>query len=103
MSGKTLLIKNGLIVTASDLYEGDVFIEGETIRTIGTSLDIAADRVVDVDVVGPGARRVDLEHEARVGRLPPAVHPQVERDRQPRPDEPPRTASGVPTARAISR
>jgi dihydropyrimidinase len=43
----SLLIKNGTIVTASDLYKGDVFIEGERIETIGTSLEMAADRVVD--------------------------------------------------------
>ena len=29
----SLLIKNGIIVTASDLYRGDVFIDGETIST----------------------------------------------------------------------
>ena len=43
----SLLIKNGTIVTATDLYRGDVFIEGETIRTIGTSLDMPADRAID--------------------------------------------------------
>src|SRR5262245_12879622 len=43
----TLLIKNGTIVTASDLYTGDVLIDGERIATIGTSLAMHADRVVD--------------------------------------------------------
>ncbi len=43
----SILIKNGLIVTASDLYAGDVLIEGEKISTIGTSLDVEADRVID--------------------------------------------------------
>jgi len=38
----SLLIKNGMIVTASDMYQGDVFIDGERISTIGTSLDIPA-------------------------------------------------------------
>ena len=43
----TLLIKHGTIVTATDLYRGDLFVDGETIRTIGTSLTMAADRVID--------------------------------------------------------
>src|SRR5215203_2404066 len=43
----SLLIKNGTIVTASDFYPGDVLVEGERISTIGTSLDVAADRVID--------------------------------------------------------
>jgi dihydropyrimidinase len=43
----TLLIKNGTIVTATDRYQGDVFIEGEKITTIGTSLAMSADRTID--------------------------------------------------------
>jgi dihydropyrimidinase len=43
----SLLIKGGTIVTATDLYNGDVYVEGETIATIGVSLDIPADRVID--------------------------------------------------------
>jgi dihydropyrimidinase len=43
----SLLIKNGTIVTASDQYVGDVFIEGEKITTIGTALTMPADRVID--------------------------------------------------------
>src|SRR5215213_10439431 len=43
----SLLIKNGTIVTASDFYPGDVLVEGERISTIGTSLGMAADRVID--------------------------------------------------------
>jgi dihydropyrimidinase len=43
----SILIKNGLIVTATDLYQGDVLIEGDRIRTIGTALDVRADRVID--------------------------------------------------------
>jgi dihydropyrimidinase len=42
-----LLIKGGTIVTATDQYVGDVLVEGEKITTIGTALDIAADRVID--------------------------------------------------------
>jgi dihydropyrimidinase len=43
----TLLIKHGTIVTATDEYQGDVFIDGEKISMIGTNLDVPADRVID--------------------------------------------------------
>ncbi|MGE0864569.1 MAG: dihydropyrimidinase [Vicinamibacterales bacterium] len=43
----SILIKNGTIVTASDQYVGDVFIEGEKVTTIGTALSLPADRVID--------------------------------------------------------
>jgi len=41
------LIKNGTVVTATDIYKGDVLVEDEKISTIGTSLDIAADKTID--------------------------------------------------------
>src|SRR4030095_4895010 len=41
------LIKNGTVVTATDLYAGDVLIDGERIATIGSSLTMTADRVID--------------------------------------------------------
>src|SRR6266496_127203 len=43
----TLLIKHGTIVTATDQYAGDVFVDGEKISTIGTSLTMPADRTID--------------------------------------------------------
>jgi dihydropyrimidinase len=43
----TLLIKNGTIVTATDQYRGDVFVDAETITTIGINLTMSADRVID--------------------------------------------------------
>ncbi len=43
----TILIKNGTVVTASDTYPGDVYIEGEHISMIGVNLDVEADRVID--------------------------------------------------------
>jgi dihydropyrimidinase len=43
----SLLIKNGTIVTAADFYKGDVLIEGERISTIGSSLNVPAERVID--------------------------------------------------------
>ncbi|HEU4693782.1 MAG TPA: amidohydrolase family protein, partial [Vicinamibacterales bacterium] len=45
----SLMIKNGTIVTATDFYRGDVYVEGERITTIGTSLSMPADRVIDAD------------------------------------------------------
>lgn len=50
------LIKNGRIVTAVDDYFADVFIDGETVTTIGRSLDIEADIVIDASgkLVIPG-------------------------------------------------
>src|SRR5665213_3048078 len=43
----SLLIKNGTIVTATDQYKGDVFVDGEKITVIGMSLTMQADRVID--------------------------------------------------------
>jgi dihydropyrimidinase len=43
----SLLIKHGTIVTATDQYVGDIFVDGETITTIGSSLTMNADRVID--------------------------------------------------------
>ncbi|NNE66478.1 MAG: dihydropyrimidinase [Pyrinomonadaceae bacterium] len=50
------LIKNGRIVTAVDDYHADIFIDGDTVTTIGKSLDMEADRVIDATgkVVIPG-------------------------------------------------
>jgi dihydropyrimidinase len=41
------LIKSGTVVTASDLYRGDVLIEDEKIALIGTSIDVQTDKVID--------------------------------------------------------
>src|SRR5688500_5861472 len=43
----SILIKNGHVVTATDDYVGDVFIEGEKITTIGTALTMPADKIID--------------------------------------------------------
>ncbi len=43
----TTLIKNGMIVTSSEQYQGDILIEGEKIAAIGNELDERADRLVD--------------------------------------------------------
>ncbi len=41
------LIRNGTIVTATDTTPADVLVDGETIATIGRSLDVRADREID--------------------------------------------------------
>lgn len=43
----TLLIKNGIVVTAADTQEADVYIEGEKIHTLGRAIDKKADQVID--------------------------------------------------------
>src|SRR6266550_1068074 len=53
----TTLIKNGRIITATDDYVADVFIDGERIAAIGTSLPMQADKTIDASgkLVIPGA------------------------------------------------
>ena len=41
------LIRGGTVVTATDLYRGDVLVDGETIHSVGTALDVQADRTID--------------------------------------------------------
>ncbi len=50
------LIKNGRVVTAVDDYFADILIEDDTVSTIGKTLDIEADRVIDAagKIVIPG-------------------------------------------------
>lgn len=50
------LIKNGRVVTAVDDYIADIFIDGEAVTTIGKSLDMEADVVIDASgkLVIPG-------------------------------------------------
>ncbi len=43
----SLLIRNGTVVTATDLFEGDVYIEDEKVAMIGAGIDRSADRVID--------------------------------------------------------
>lgn len=53
----TTLIKNGRIITASDDYVADVFIDGETVAIIGRNLPVQADKTIDASgkLVIPGA------------------------------------------------
>ncbi|HPJ09776.1 MAG TPA: dihydropyrimidinase [Flavobacterium sp.] len=52
----SVLIKNGRIITATDDYFADIFIEGETIHSIGKNLDVKADQTIDASgkLVMPG-------------------------------------------------
>ena len=52
----SILIKNGRIITADADYIADIFIEGETIQTIGKNLDVKAKTIIDATgkLVMPG-------------------------------------------------
>ena len=43
----SLLIKNGHIITATDDYRGDIYIEDEKIVATGEQLRLKADRTID--------------------------------------------------------
>ena len=45
----SVLIKGGRVVTAADATVADVFIEGERVSALGTSLDVEADTVIDAN------------------------------------------------------
>ena len=53
----TTLIQNGRVVTASDDYVADVFIDGETVKAIGRGVPFRADTTIDASgkLVIPGA------------------------------------------------
>ncbi len=52
----SILIKNGRIITATDDYIADIYIEGETIKAIGHNLNVTADKEIDATgkLVMPG-------------------------------------------------
>ena len=52
----SVLIKNGRIITATDDYVADIYIEDETISAIGKNLNVQADEVIDASgkLVMPG-------------------------------------------------
>ena len=52
----SVLIKNGRVITASEDYVADIYIEGETISLIGKDLDVNADKTIDASgkIVFPG-------------------------------------------------
>ncbi len=52
----SILIKNGRIITATDDYVADIFIEGEKVKAIGKGLPVKADKEIDASgkLVFPG-------------------------------------------------
>ena len=52
----SVLIKNGRIITASDDFTADIYIERETIHTIGKNLNVSANQIIDASnkIVFPG-------------------------------------------------
>jgi len=52
----SVLIKNGRVITATDDYIADIFIEGEIISAIGNALNVKADKEIDASgkLVFPG-------------------------------------------------
>ncbi|MCM2257947.1 MAG: amidohydrolase family protein, partial [Vicinamibacteria bacterium] len=52
----TTLVKNGTIVTASDRYEADIYIDKGVVSLIGKGISLPADTVVDASgkLVMPG-------------------------------------------------
>ena len=53
----SVLIKNGLVVTATGSYTADVYVEGDRIKSIGTGLAVKADETVEAGgkYILPGA------------------------------------------------
>jgi dihydropyrimidinase len=52
----SILIKNGKVITASEISDADIFIEGEKISAIGKNLNVQADETIDASgkLVMPG-------------------------------------------------
>ena len=66
----SLLIKNGVIVTASDKYIGDIFIENEIIKEIGLNITRVADETIDANgkYVIPGGIDIHTHFNLHVGK-----------------------------------
>ena len=67
----SILIKNGLVITATGETVADVFIDGETIARIGSHLEIDAHRIVDAagKFVIPGGIDVHTHLSLPVGNI----------------------------------
>ena len=52
----SIIIKNGCVVTASESYIADIYIEGQQIIAIGQNLEYSADKMIDATnmLVFPG-------------------------------------------------
>lgn len=65
----SLLIKNGIIVTASDTYKGDIFIKNGIIEKIGSNITDGADEVINAEgkYVIPGGVDIHTHFNLHVG------------------------------------
>jgi dihydropyrimidinase len=74
-----LLIKNGRIITATDDYTGDVYIEGEKIVAVGRNLDAlaAGATATAADVTGGATAGVDIIDATGLLVLPGGIDPHV--------------------------
>ena len=43
----TLLVKNGTIVTATDLYRADIYVVDEKVKAIASDMEVSADKTID--------------------------------------------------------
>ena len=52
----SILIKNAQIISATESFNGNIFIEGETISAIGKNLNVKAEQTIDAKglMVFPG-------------------------------------------------
>ncbi|CUX45713.1 dihydropyrimidinase [Clostridium sp. C105KSO13] len=66
----TKLIKNGMITTDSQVFQGDILIEGETIKAIGQNLFAEGAEVIDASgkYVFPGAVDVHTHMDLQAGK-----------------------------------
>lgn len=67
----TVLVRNGRVVTASDSYEADVFVDGGRVALVGQGLSLPADRVLDASgcLVLPGGIDVHTHLDMPAGEL----------------------------------
>jgi dihydropyrimidinase len=67
----SILIKNGRIITSSDDFVSDVFIQGEKISAIGKNLNNPADKVIDVSgkYIIPGGIDVHTHLDMPLGNI----------------------------------
>jgi dihydropyrimidinase len=67
----TLLVRNGRVVTASDSYEADLYVDGGRVALVGQGLSVPADTVVDASgcLVLPGGVDVHTHLDMPAGEI----------------------------------